>query len=196
MRLLHAIAVLGVAAFIIVCSAAQFLRTDLDWIAAPLSFYLIGAGGAVVKAAYVALSLALFAIGIAFHRALVPTARRALPMVLFGVSAIALTVTALSEVPSGEDPAGLHAFVHGIAAMTTFLCVTVAMLLQSSCLRVDARWRAAFAFAFGLASAAFVALWSYALVHSLPRGLAQKTVIALILVWLAWAALALRRRSR
>ena len=54
MRLLHAAAALGIAAFILVCGAAQFLRTDLDWIAAPLSFYLIGPGGAAVKAAYVA----------------------------------------------------------------------------------------------------------------------------------------------
>lgn len=195
MRFLHTIAIAGVGVFIAVCGAAQFLRTDLDWIAAPLSFYLIGPGGAVVKVAYVALSSALIALGIGFHRALVPGARRVLPMLLFAVSAIALTVTALTQVPSADDPRGLFAFIHAVAAMTTFLCVTVAMLLQSWHLRSDPRWRDARVFAFAMALAAFAALWTYALVHALPRGLAQKTVIALILVWLAWAAIALRRRS-
>lgn len=196
MRLLHAAAALGIAAFILVCGAAQFLRTDLDWIAAPLSFYLIGPGGAAVKAAYVALSLALAAIGILFHDALVPAARRGLPMALFGVSAVTLAVTALSEVPFGQDTDGLHALVHGVAAMSTFLCVTVAMLLQSWCLRGDVRWHSAHAFASWLAVAAFVALWIHALAHTLPRGLTQKIVIALILAWLAWAAFALQRGSR
>lgn len=97
--------------------------------------------------------------------------------------------------PPAVDPSGLRALVHGIAAMTTFLCVTVAMLLQAWCLRGDPRWRASFGFAFGLALVAFAALWIHALVHALPRGLAQKSVIALILLWLGWAALALRRRS-
>jgi len=192
-RALNFIAVAGVAAFIVVCSTAQFLRDDLDWVSAPLSYYLEGPGGIVVKAAYVALSAALCALGVGFFRTLVVAARSGVPLLLFVVSGVTLSVTAFTQIPVALDPAGFHTFVHGAAAMTTFLCVTVAMLLQSWRLRGDPRWRTSFGFAFALAVAAFAALWIYALTHEIPRGLMQKIVIALILVWLAWAALALRR---
>jgi hypothetical protein len=185
----------GAVFFCAVCGAAQFLRTDLDWITTPLSFYLIGSGGAVVKTAYFGLSLSLVAIGTGFYRDMDSAARSAAPLVLFVVSGAALTVTAISETATAAGDTGLHVFVHNVAAMTTFLCVTVAMLLQSWRLRGDARWRTAFVFAFSLAVTAFDALWLYTLVRVLPRGLAQKSVIILILFWLGWASLALRQRS-
>ena len=186
---------IGVAVFVVVCMAAQFLRSDLDWTQAPLSFYLIGPGGWVVKIAYVALSIALVGIGTGFHRTLEATARDRIPMLLFAISGVALAVTALSDTATRHGDASLHARIHLLAAGTTFVCVTTAMLLQSLRLREDARWRPASAFAFLLAVAAFAALWIYAVGHVLPKGLMQKIVIALILAWLGWAAFALRRES-
>jgi len=194
MRALNLIRLTGVTVFVFVCTAVQFLRADLRWMHAPLSFYLIGPGGAFVRGAYYLLSASLVAIGIGFLRGLAPAARSAAPALLFAIAGAALTVTAASEnVDASADIAGVHTFVHQVAAMTTFLCVTVAMLVQSWRLRDDPRWRRRFAFAFGLACAAFVALWIYAVVPGLPRGLAQKTVIALIVWWLGWASLALAR---
>jgi hypothetical protein len=61
------------------------------------------------------------------------------------------------------------------------------MLLQSWRLRYDPRWRAHFRSAFVLAAVTFVALWTYALVKPIPRGLGEKIVIALILLWLGRA---------
>jgi hypothetical protein len=162
----------SVAVFVLVCGAAQFLRGDLDWIAAPLSYYLTGPLGTAVIAAYLALSAGLIALGLGFRFALAAQARSFVPVLLFEWE-----------------------IVHRLAAMTTFLSVTVAMLLQSFWLRFDPRWRGSFVFAFVLAAAAFAALWIYSLVHSLPRGLAQKAVIALILAWLGWAVFALRSRT-
>lgn len=185
----------GVAVFVVVCTAAQFLRSDLDWTKAPLSFYLIGPGGWVVKIAYVALSASLIGIGTGFHRSLDAASRDLVPLLLFVVSGIALAVTALSDTATKHGDASLHARIHLLAAATTFFCVTTAMLLQSLRLREDARWRPAFGFAFVLAAAAFASLWIYAISHVLPKGLMQKSVIALILAWLVWAAFALWRRA-
>jgi hypothetical protein len=195
MRAIGLIAFAGVVAFFVICAAAQLLRTDLDWIATPLSLYLTGPGGYVVKVAYIGLSVSLLLIGYGFYRKLAPEARSAAPLLLFSVAGVALSVTALSEIPAAADPTGIHAYVHGIAAMTTFLCVTVAMLLQSWRLRGDARWRGSLRLALALALAAFVALWIYTLARGLPRGLMQKGVIVLILTWLGWASLALWRRE-
>jgi len=184
---------IGIAVFVVVCTAAQFLRSDLDWTQAPLSFYLIGPGGWTVKIAYVALSISLIGIGTGFHRSLDTASRDRLPMLLFVISGAALTLTAISDTATKHGDISLHARIHLLAAGTTFVCVTTAMLLQSLRLREDARWRPAFGFAFVLAAAAFAALWIYAISHVLPKGLMQKIVIALILAWLGWAALALWR---
>lgn len=186
-RRLGAVALAGVAVFAIVCGAVQFLRGDYDWMRVPLSFYVLGRFGRVVEASYFVLGCGLVALGIGWYRALDRTARSAAPMLLFVLSAVALCVTAaeLTDVP-GRPPT-LHGVVHVIAADATFLCVTISMLLQAWRMRLDPRWRTCFRSAFVLAAIAFVALWLDALVKALPRGLGEKAVIALILLWL-WRA--------
>lgn len=195
-RTLGVVALIGVAAFAIVCGAAQFLRTDYDWLGVPLSFYVLGPYGGAVEASYFALAPGLAALGVGWYRALDRGARSAAPLLLFMIAAVALCVTAvaLTDVPNG--PHTLHGAVHVIAAMTTFLCVTVAMLLQSWRLRSDPRWRSRFRSAFALALIAFIALWIDALAKTLPRGLSEKVVIVLILAWLWRAAWWLVRGAR
>jgi hypothetical protein len=185
----------GVAAFAVVCGAVQRLRTDLEWSATPLSRYLTGAYGDAVVASYLALAVALAAIGLGFRRALRGRARSAAPLLLFFVAAFALALTALSEKAAATDPSGGWSLVHLIAAQATFLCVTVAMLLQSWRWRGDALWRRHSARGLVLAGLAFAALWLHVLVRALPRGASQKAVIVLILAWLAWASFRLWRTS-
>jgi hypothetical protein len=110
------------------------------------------------------------------------------PWLLFTLAAVALVVTALahSNLP-GRAPT-LQGFVHGVAAQATFLCATVAMVLQSWRLRGDARWRSRFRLAFALALACFAGLWVDVLWKGMPRGLEQKLLIALIVWWLLQAA--------
>ena len=194
-RLGH-IAFVGVMAFVLVCGLAQFFRTDLDWIRAPLSFYLVGPGGWVVKIAYLALSAALFAIGLGFRRTPAAAHRIALPSILFWVSAMSLAVTAFSDTATHRGEVSLHSRIHAIAAGVTFICVTTAMLLQSLRLRMDASRRESVRSMLLHAAAAFLALWLYAMTHLLSKGLMQKIVICLILAWLGRAAISLGREQR
>ena len=187
------IALTGVAAFASAALATQFLRTDLDWVQAPLSFYLLGAYGSWLRVTYVALGVALIALGIGYYRALTPTARSGAPTLLFCMGGAALAVTAIARSWTPGDPPALEHFIHGLAASTAFLCTTTAMLLQSWRLRGDPAWRHRFAPAFALAAIAFIALWTHALWHDAPRGLTQKVVIALIVLWLGMAGNWLRR---
>lgn len=196
-RALGVIALLGVAVFAIICGAAQALRPDYSVLHTPLSFYVLGPYGRVVEASYFALAPGLVALGIGWYRALDRKARSAAPLLLFVIGAIALIVTAVEFTDVPDRPPTLHGLVHVVAAGTTFICVTVAMLLQSWRLRHDPRWRACFRSAFTLAAITFVALWIDALVKPIPRGLGEKIVIALILAWLWRAAwwLATRRTA-
>lgn len=195
-RALGALSLIGIATFAVVCAAVQVLRRDYDWLQVPLSFYVLGRYGGLVEASYFALAPGLAALGVGWYLALDRKARSVAPLLLFVCAAIALCITAaeFTDVPNG--PHTLHGTVHVLAAMATFLCVTVAMLLESWRLRFDAHWRNGFRSAFALAVVAFIALWLDALVKSIPRGLGEKIVIALILVWLARAAWWLARRPR
>ena len=186
----------GVIAFAVVCTAMQWLRSDLDWLRAPLSFYLVDAHGLWVRVVYTGLGVSLVLLGVGYYRALSPQARSAAPLLLFVVAGIALTVTAWAGTNRPQRPPTFEGLVHGLAAQTAFLCVTTAMLLQAWRLRRDPLWRGRFALAFGLAAACFVAMWAHALWRDAPRGLTQKVVIVLILAWLGLAAGWLRRSGR
>lgn len=195
-RHMGALALAGVAAFTLVCVAAHYLRSDIDWIRAPLSFYLLGKFGWLVKSAYFMLGASLILLGVGYYRVLGVPARSGAPLLLFVMAGLALPVTALADSSSGTGARTLEMLVHGVAAATAFLCATTAMMLQAWRLRADVRWRGRFALAFALAAASFVAMWAHALWREAPRGLSQKLVIAMILAWLAMAAWWLRKADR
>lgn len=190
---LGGVAFAGVLAFAMACVAVQWLRTDLDWQQAPLSFYLMGDYGAWLQTAYFILGAALMLIGLGYYRALPRAARSAAPLMLFVGAGFALMVTAVADSYRVPQVPTFENLVHGIAAQTTFLFVTTAMLLQSLRFRHTLGWRARFVPGFALGATCFVALWAHALWRGLPSGLSQKIVIALIVSWLAMAAFWLRQ---
>lgn len=193
-RPLGAFALAGVGVFTGAALALHGLRADLDWLAAPLSLYLLGVHGSWLKAAYVVLAVSLVALGAAGYAGLSRAARSSAPALLFVLAGIALAVVAFADSRLPGRDATLESLIHGVAAQAAFLCVTVAMLLQSWRLRLDAAWRQRFAPAFALAALAFVALWTHALWREAPRGLTQKIVVLLVLAWLGAAAYGISRR--
>ncbi|WP_206860660.1 DUF998 domain-containing protein [Lysobacter changpingensis] len=187
-------ALAGVIVFATVATAVQFLRTDLDFVRATLSFYLLGPSGLWLQLAYLGLALSLGLIGAGYYGAATRAGRSRAALCLFLVGAIGVAVTAWAETDRGGAAAlTMAAKIHAISAPLAFLGTTVGMLVQSWALRRDPRWRRHFALAFGLAVFCFVALWLHALWRDLPRGLSQKAVIAAIVAWLVLAAHWLRR---
>ena len=187
-------ALIGIWLFIVVAVAVQCLRTDLHWQEAPLSFYLLGAWSQGGKGGFFGLAAGVCPRGAGFYVARQGGGRRPAPWLLFACAGIGLCVTALahSNLP-GHAPT-LEGWVHGTAAQAAFLCVTVAMLLQSWWMRANARWRARLPVAFALAWVCLVAVWVAVVGRGLPRGLEQRWVIALILAWLLLAASWLMKR--
>lgn len=183
------LAMLGIEFFLLVAVALQFVRSDYDWVATPLSFYLLGPYSSWLIAAYFTLALGIALIGAGLYRELSPAARSAAPLSLFWVGAVGVCVVALAhtDVPGGHNPTP-HGIVHLAAAAVAFLCVTTAMCIQSWRFRYDPRWRPHFPKAFALAAVTYICLWVYALWGGLPHGASQKTVILLIVLWLMLAA--------
>lgn len=182
----------SVALFATICLLAQWLRPDLDWRHAPLSNYLKGHYGGWVRGAYYVLSMALVLLGAGLYGSLRPNARSAAPMLLLVVAGVGLWATAITETDLPHLTNGQENLLHKIAALTTFVSVTTAMMLQSWRFHYDATWRRHFGLAFPLAVASFIALLVYGFWHEPPEGLRQKSVIVLIVLWLGLAAWWLR----
>ncbi|HET6906245.1 MAG TPA: DUF998 domain-containing protein [Rhodanobacteraceae bacterium] len=183
------VTLVGVAIITVISLVAQFLRTDLNWLTVQLSFYAKGPYGAWVQAGFFAPAPGLAALGIGWYRELDGHAHNVAPLALFVVAAIALCFTAAYFTDPTEPPTTLHGKIHEWAAFGTFVCATTAMLVQSWRLRLDPRWRKHFLSAFVLAVITAIYFWIYALVKPIPRGLGEKAVIALVLLWVwrsAW----------
>lgn len=185
-RALAIVALISVAFIGVICLLVQFLRTDLDWITVSMSIYVKGRYGWWVQASFFAPAPGIVALGIGWYRALDGRARSVIPLILFVTAAAALCVTAHFIADATRWPVTLHGKVHQWAAFATFLFVTTAALLQSLRLRLDPDWRAHSIEATTIASVCVVYFWIYA-VSTIPRGLGEKVVIALVLLWL-WRA--------
>jgi hypothetical protein len=169
--------------------ALQFTRSDYDWILDPLSFYLIGPGSGWLILGFFALAAGIVGVGLGLQASVRPTALGRAARVLFMIAALATATVALvqTDLPGGPNPT-LHGMLHFAAASIAFLGITVAMLLQAWCLRGDPYWQRHFRVAFALAVLTFVSLAMYTLWRALPRGISEKFVILLIVLWLLLAS--------
>ncbi|KRG70317.1 membrane protein [Stenotrophomonas terrae] len=188
--------VLALLAFSLIAIALQFARDDLDWVRATLSLYLHGPYGLLLRVAYCLLATAIAVLGVMLYRQASGPARRGLPAVLFAVAGVALATVAIGDSWLPQHAPLLAPLLHGLAAQTAFLCVTVAMLLQAWCFSRDPNWQHLQRLAWWWAWVAFAGLWLHVLWRDSPRGLGQKLVIATVVGWLLLVALASWRRSR
>ena len=181
------LALVGVLYFFLTSAALQFLRPDYSFMGTPLSFYLLGPYGGWLHSAFYALAAAIALLGAGCYLSCTAAARTGAALVLFIVGATGVLVTAIFQTDT-TSTLTLHGVIHVVAAAVAFVCVSVAMLVQSWRFRQDPRWRAHFRPAMELAAFEFVVLWWYALFHYPARGFMEKLTILLILLWLALAA--------
>lgn len=181
---------IAMVAFVFAATAGvlQWTRADLDPIAMPLSAYLHGSGGGWLRAAYYLMASALACMAWASYRATRREERSGLASTLFIVAAAALPVVAMTVLYENTPGENLARLLHDEAAQTTFLCLVVGMLVVSTRWLRDGRMQRHRHAGVVLAWLAFVQMWVLALWKGLPPGLTQKALIALILLWLAWAA--------
>lgn len=190
------VALLALCAFVLTALWTQWARDDLDWVQATLSLYLHGPWGLALRTAYCVLAVAIMLLAWSLHAGLQSPRRSAAAPLLFVVAGLGLMGVAIGDSWLPERAPLLAPLVHGLAANTAFLCVSVAMLLQSWYLRADPRWMRWAGLAWGWAWLCFVLLWLHVLWRGPPRGAGQKLVIAAVVLWLAAVALQQWRQTR
>lgn len=189
-------ALLALCAFVLTALWTQWARDDLDWVQATLSLYLHGPWGLALRTAYCVLAVAIILLAWSLHVGLQSPRRSIAAPLLFGLAGLGLMGVAVGDSWLPETAPLLAPLVHGLAANSAFLCVSVAMLLQSWYLRADPRWTRWAALAWWWAWLCFVLLWLHVLWRGPPRGAGQKLVIAAVVLWLAAIALQQWRQTR
>lgn len=189
------LAVAGLAWFVVAAVALHLLRPDLDPVHSQMSLYLIGPWGWLLQAAYVALSVAMVVLAWDLRQGAAAAARSSAPLLMFGLGAICLSTTAYAWMDMPGVDVGLEGLVHRITAQGAFLFATTGIVLQAMRLRRDPRWHRHRRWLLPWALACFASIWVLALWRDLPRGLAQKGVIGLIVGWLAAVAMTRLRPS-
>jgi len=190
-RQAHA-ALAAVAALVLFSATAlwlQWARHDLDWVQATLSLYLHGPGGLALRSAYCLLAVAIMLLAWSLHAGSRSPRRSTAAPLLFCVAGLGLMGVAIGDSWLPTYAPLVAPLVHGLAANTAFLCVSVAMLLQSWYLRADPHWSRWAVPAWWWAWGCFVLLWLHVLWRGPPRGAGQKLVIAAVVVWLLVVAL-------
>lgn len=182
-----AITLSGVAAVSAILLAVQFLRTDLDWVTVPMSIYVLGAWGPWVQAGFLVAVPALASLGVGLWTTLPRHVANSVALALFVGAALALVCVATFPTDTTRSPVTLHGTIHQWAAFATFEFVTIGMTLQAWMFRGQARWRRHFPEAFALAVITTIYFWIYALFHPIPRGVGEKVLIVLVLLWV-WRA--------
>jgi hypothetical protein len=190
------LALLALAGFVLTALWTQWARQDLDWVQATLSLYLHGPWGLALRTAYCVLAVAIMLLAWSLHAASRSPRRSAAAPLLFCLAGLGLMGVAIGDSWLPEKAPLLAPLVHGIAANTAFLCVSVAMLLQSWYLRADPQWRRWASVAWWWAWLCFALLWLHVLWRGPPRGAGQKLVIAAVVLWLGVAALQSWRQAR
>ena len=187
---------IAVIAFIGICTAAQFWRSDLNWIAIPLSAYLTGPGGVYVRAVYYLVAIALLGFAWASYAVTASMQRSRLASTLFAAAGFALPVVAITELFRGTPYEDVAHLIHQITAPATFLWLSFGMLLLSHRWRRDPHMKKGNQPGIALAWLITFVLWFQLLVPVLPSGLMEKLAIVLILLWLGWAARHLLHATR
>ena len=195
-RRAHHIAMASLAVFVTASVALHLLRPELDPVASQMSLYLIGEWGPLLQIAYVALGVGMVALGWALREAHAPQARSAAALLLFVLAGMSLSITAYAWMDMPGVDRSLEGWIHGVSAQSAFLFATIGMAVQALGFLRDPAWRRTARWALPWALLCFASVWILAAWREAPRGLAQKSVIALILGWVVCVLRTLAMRLR
>ena len=185
----------GITYFFAAVAVLHVLRPAYNPITHAVSNYAIGPYGYLMTAAFFALALSLLALAFGLTQSMTLTSRARAGIFLLGIASAGMVVTGIfpGDVNSLHPPATTTAVVHWTAAGISFLSITIAAFLLSSCFKRGERWqsfqRPAIASAFAIVAALLV--FGILVLIGWP-GIGQRIYITTSLLWLLLTAVRLR----
>ena len=194
---LATLAIVGTTCFVVLLAALHFLSSEFNPIERPTSEYAVGAFGYLMTSAWVALSLATWALVIGLRRDLSRSAQSRLGLGLLGVWGLGLLVAAAFPIDLDGAPPTLAGTIHAINGSLIFLSLIVGMNLVSRQFKHDMRWRPIYRFASVLAIIMipqFIA-GGLAAASATGAGIPQRMLVVTFATWFVVTALRLRSNA-
>jgi hypothetical protein len=185
LTLLAGVAIAGTTYFVVVIAAMHFLSPDISPVQRPTSEYATGPFGYLMTSAFVALSVASWALVVGLRRDIPPQGIHRIGLGFLGVWGVGLLVAATFPIDPEGAPRTLAGTVHSINGPLTFLSLVVATNLVSRGFRQDEDWRPIHRFASVLALLMipeFIA-GGLAAARESGAGIAQRVLIVTFATW-------------
>jgi hypothetical protein len=192
---LGAVAVVATSYFLVVIAAMHVLSPDINPVDRPTSEYATGPFGYLMTSAFVALSVATWALIVGLWRDLPPRGIHRIGLVALGVFGLGLLVAAAFPIDPEGAAATLAGNVHQINGPIAFLGLIVGANLASRGLKDDPRWRSIYrpAFILALLMIPLFIAGGVAAAREAGAGLAQRILIVTFGAWYMLVATRLRR---
>jgi Protein of unknown function (DUF998) len=176
----------------------HFLSPDFDPIQRPTSEYAVGPFGYLMTSAFIALSVATWALIMGLSRDLAEPAQSPVGLVLLGVFGIGLLVAATFPIDLEGAPQTLAGTIHSINGPIAFLSLIVGTNLISRKLKHDERWRPTHRLASVLALIMIPEFLAGGITaaRETGAGIAQRILILTFATWYVVVAMRLRANAK
>ena len=185
-RHLGVMTLVSVAYFALALIALHLLTLSVDPISQTTSVYAVGPYGVVMSLAFLAMSVATVSLIAGLRRALPPSARSGVGLVLLGVWAVGVIVAMLFPIDVEGAQATLSGVIHRVNGPIAFLAFGIGALLVSRRFGRDESWDRIHDTALILsvaALAAFIAMLVSIAAEAPQTGLFQRIGLAAAIAW-------------
>jgi hypothetical protein len=189
------LAIVGSAYFALAVAALHFLKPDLDPVSRMTSEYANGPYSFVMSSAFLAMGVGCLALVAALYREVPRRALSLAGLVFFGLWAVGVLVAMTFPIDPGGVPVTLAGTIHQTAGPATFLCAAVGVSLLSWRFGRDEQLRSIQPALLALSAVVvvgFVVTASFFFTGTELAGLAQRVVLATVVVWIVLVASKLR----
>jgi hypothetical membrane protein len=195
---LATVSIIGTAVFVVLIAALHFLSPDFDPIQRRTSEYAVGPFGYLMTLAFIAMSVATWALVIGLRQHLAEAARSRLGLGLLAVFGIGLLVAATFPTDLEGAPQTLAGTIHSINGALTFLSVVIGANLVSRRLKHDEKWQPTHRVAWVLALIMIPVFLAggAAAARETGGGIAQRILLVTIATWFVLIAMRLRSNAK
>lgn len=197
LSVLGAVAIVATSYFLVIIAALNFLSPDISPVDRPTSEYATGPFGYLMTSAFVALSIATWALVIGLRQDLPGAGVHRVGLVFLGVWGIGLLVAAAFQIDPEGAAQTVAGTIHRINGPITFLSLTIGTNLVSRGFRDHVSWRPIYRFASVLALLMIPLFIAGGLTaaREAGAGVAQRIFIVTFGTWFLLTATRLRSRS-
>ena len=192
-RQLAQLSIIGFAYFLGAVAALHVLRPDYDPISRTISEYANGAYGFLMTSSFVMLGLGSGALVLALARdGWASSGRSRIGIAFLTLWSVGVLVLSIFPTDRYGIPVSRNGIIHSFVALITFICLIVASILCSLRFRRDVQWRRFARPSLTLAIVIGVSFVVFLVSPVAIKGIIERFLILLVLVWLSWLALTLR----